>query len=544
MIFKRLLLFFGLTLFIGINLVYAHPLDISISVFDIDSQTDKISVSTYLHPFEVGYLLEKQENVKITDFNEIFQYKEVFFNYIQDSVLIKNNGDECEFVSANVPPKNEFEIMGEGLEVEYEMQCKNPLGIIDFKNKLFVDGFELQTNKMLFHKDGDFRESLFEKILTAKVTSDSFDFYNPGKNLNPDKDDDNDGLTNHEENLYFTDLNNPDTDFDGYSDKEEVDSGWDARNPIASPGQVQMVSPEEAKNKKLDAMLAESQTRIPVSKEEIKTEEVVTRKSQENDNNDLAVNLKQKNNAKYQIPVTSIHIPDKEGKPQASKFFGTKHLKYYLQKIQIALESGSFWAKFLVLFFAYILGFLHSLESGHGKSILISYLADYKKGLKDAFQFAGFMTFTHLIDVVVLGVVFKVFAMTNDIFGIIFIVQKWGVYILLTVSVLLMIKSIFNIEIPKFFKNGKALGIASGLAPCTIGWALMIAMLSIGQINWLVPVIVIFGLGIFSSLMLMSIIIVKLKTKLIKSSGKLARISSFVSAVLLFVSALVLMIEL
>jgi len=32
----------------------------------------------------------------------------------------------------------------------------------------------------------------------------------------------------------MTNLKITDTDFDGYSDKIEVDAGWDPRNPVAS----------------------------------------------------------------------------------------------------------------------------------------------------------------------------------------------------------------------------------------------------------------------------------------------------------------------
>lgn len=44
-------------------------------------------------------------------------------------------------------------------------------------------------------------------------------------------DDDADGLTNREEEIYGTDANNPDTDNDGYLDGEEVASGYDPTKP-------------------------------------------------------------------------------------------------------------------------------------------------------------------------------------------------------------------------------------------------------------------------------------------------------------------------
>lgn len=44
-------------------------------------------------------------------------------------------------------------------------------------------------------------------------------------------DNDNDGISNHdEENIYFTDANNPDTDGDGYDDKAELIKGFSPHN--------------------------------------------------------------------------------------------------------------------------------------------------------------------------------------------------------------------------------------------------------------------------------------------------------------------------
>jgi hypothetical protein len=55
------------------------------------------------------------------------------------------------------------------------------------------------------------------------------------------RDNDNDGLTNWQEDLYKTDPNNPDTDGDGYSDGEEINSG---RNPLVkAPGDMVFLYP-------------------------------------------------------------------------------------------------------------------------------------------------------------------------------------------------------------------------------------------------------------------------------------------------------------
>lgn len=185
---KRILLGL-LTFFAFTQNSRAHPLDISINVFDIDSKTEVLSVSTYLHPFEVGYLLNNH-NIEIASLADAYQHKTLIFEHILDHVKVKNEEKECEFISANLPPKSEFELMGDGLEVQYEIKCEDDLGIIEFSNNLFAEDFELQTNKILFYQDGNYKKTIYEKILTSKVINDSFDYNNPGKNLHPDQDTD------------------------------------------------------------------------------------------------------------------------------------------------------------------------------------------------------------------------------------------------------------------------------------------------------------------------------------------------------------------
>ena len=52
----------------------------------------------------------------------------------------------------------------------------------------------------------------------------------------PNKDDDNDGLTHSQEVALGTSDNNPDTDGDGTSDGTEVSAGTDPTDPTSKPG--------------------------------------------------------------------------------------------------------------------------------------------------------------------------------------------------------------------------------------------------------------------------------------------------------------------
>ena len=53
----------------------------------------------------------------------------------------------------------------------------------------------------------------------------------PGGSVDFSKDSDNDGLADELEKIYGTDLNNPDTDGDGFKDGEEVKNGYNPKGP-------------------------------------------------------------------------------------------------------------------------------------------------------------------------------------------------------------------------------------------------------------------------------------------------------------------------
>lgn len=541
-------LFFALIwVFAGSFTAFAHPLDISVSVIDIDTENQNISISTYLHPFEVGFLLEKI-GIQSKNLNEAFDHKEEIFKYIQDSVVIKNNGQLCNFVSANIPPKDEFEIMGDGLEIQYEAECIGEINILGFSNTLFIEDFELQTNKMIFFKNGALDKNIYEAILTSKVYNDSFDFNNPSVSLNAGKDTDQDGLTDSLElKSYFTSEKLPDTDFDGYSDKEEVDKGWDPLDPLPSPGQIKKNTIKENKDASFEYLINEGRPSPVVVEVE---KQKIPRKTGNNDTLKTSVvvdflSTSSENEDKKEFHVTSEESSSENSEVTGSTFFKTDRLKKYLIQIKALFDSDSFLAKLLIFVLVFSLGALHSLEAGHGKTILASYLLEEDKQLKDAGRFSAYLTITHLIDVIFLAVLFKVFSLVGDGYKYVSVIQKIGAYMLLLIAGFLLVRSIFPSLIKNPFKGkkGPALAIIAGLAPCTFGWAIMITTISLNKINWLIPMIIVFGLGIFFSLMILSVVVLKVKNRITQKSSNLAKYSSVISASMLFVIAVILTIN-
>ncbi len=547
-----IIIIFLFSFFLG-GAVSAHPLDITGSEIVIDSQTGEIEVSTFIHPFLVNLLLE-QEELPATKVEIIYDHPEVLTNYFQDSFYIKNGATKCKITSFNLPPKDEIEILGGGVELEVGLQCSSPIGRIEFLNKMFIEYSILQTNQTFFYNKGDVRNSIFEKILTAKIYSSSFDYNDPSQ-LVVEKDTDGDGLSDDEEEIYKTNKNNSDTDGDGYTDKEEIDNGWNSLEFKPSMGQKvrveKLIEPQVVIEKDVEDSSsareggfkeAEAVMQKEYKKGESKAQEAVDKKvitfEKLSKESKLAV-VEEIATSSDSIPITLESSDNDSG----AKYFKTGKLEKYLVKIKELFDSGSFFNISLIFIFIYFLGILHAFESGHGKSILISYLMEKERKISDGVKFSAFLSITHLIDVVILVVLFKVFSLVGESQKFIFLIQKAGAYILLAVALFYLVQNLLPKKSCRRYKSGGVLGIIAGLAPCTIGWALMIMIISIDKVNWLIPIIVVFGLGIFSTLVVFSYLIIKLKDKIIGDSERISKYAGIASSLVLLIIALTLIFK-
>ncbi len=553
-------------LFFCVPLTWAHPLDITATELHVLSGDKQIVAHTYIHPFLVGILL-KENNISYNTTDDYYNHKKVIVDYLNSRLTFKNNNAVCRISSVNFPLMDEFEIMGGGMEMDYNIDCSAEIAKLDFVNKLFIEYSDLQTNKMVFFKDGEMQtftkdgEDQMERIMTAKITSSSFDFKNTGNNNIRIIDTDKDGLGDDEEILYGTDLSIPDSDFDGYTDKEEVYNGWDPKDWKISPGQKEKVTVKEAEKRYNEHYGKKIEN---VQEEPIKTSDQI----QENPTTDTvedkinqplseglggksaeeeAENIKDEINGSStkEIVITSEEKSD-NSKSDSAKYFNTGRLQKFLEKIKLLFDKGDAWSLTVIFALIYVLGVLHALESGHGKSILISYLVEHDKGMKDAFLFSGVMTVTHLTDVIILSLVFKIFSVATDIYNYVNDIQRIGACILLAMGIYYLIKNFIpqrQYERWKSYKKAAWLGIIAGLAPCTIGWAIMVIMLSIGKINLIIPVIIFFGLGIWTTLLFFGFVVVKIKNKFISRLKGLTRVTSVLSALMLIIIAIVLLIK-
>jgi ABC-type nickel/cobalt efflux system permease component RcnA len=532
--------------------VLAHPLDISVSELNILPDSHQIKVSTYLHPYEGDYLLTNKNKFTLDKITDFYLHEETFFEYLKQNLTFKNNGGNCVFQEGDMPPKDEIEIVADGIQIDYTWLCKGSLDKLSFSNTLFIDDFSLQTNKMMFYLKGKYDKVIYEKVLTTKVYTDGFNLNSP-PNEDATKliDTDGDGLSDYEEGLYLTDPAIKDTDFDGYTDKEEVDNGWDARDPVPSPGQTMRVATDEARRKQTAywnskpmqqktntqptadvSALTDAPLRVDIATATPSSDALTAIGASSSSDDGMSTTTEN-------VAATSVNPV----KPSGAFFFQNERLKKILQMIKSLLNSPGLASKLLVFFPVFLLGFLHSLESGHGKSVLISYLVETERTLWDALKFSLTLALTDIAGVIVLGAGFEILFLSGSGYLYMNSIQTIGAWILLGLGISLLGRALFRYFQPwrklheEEHHHTVALGFLAGLVPCTSGWALILTVISLDQVKWMLPIVLIFGLGIFLFLVVLSALILKFRNVLAKKIPWIAKISPILSGTLIILVA-------
>jgi hypothetical protein len=373
---------------------------------------------------------------------------------------------------------DEISMLADGLLVESTMRCAKLAGDIVYSNTLFIEFFSLQTNHVDFYYGG---KVVHQKVLTKNLTQLTFNLNTPQSSL-PDSD--GDGISDVDERQYGTNPQRSDTDSDGYSDKEEIENSWDPLSLTSSPGQAQrvaavnnLVTPNTSSEISPDA----ATTSIPSVLENVE------------DRSSVATDA-----SSEEIVITNN--PSSDEVLYSSLQLGSG--KQYLDRIIELLSDDGWFAKIFLLVLAFTLGVIHSLEVGQGKSILASYLLQSRAKFSDALRFSSLMTATHVVDIVVVTILLQIFSLFTDIYLYANIIEYIGVVMLLGASMYLFGRSIYTYRHPHhcdhdhdYRRQGIWLGLIAGLAPCALGWTMLAAAVSLGQIGWLIPLIVAFAVG-------------------------------------------------
>ncbi len=130
---KKILIFLFILVFI--KETQAHPLDISSSFFSI--KENKVNATTYLHTYEVEYLLSKlwkpPENIM-----SYYKYEDIIKKYLKENIFFSNNWKNCNLDYQEVIKQEEYEIVDKWLQVNYIFSCEEKINswkIKKYKNK-------------------------------------------------------------------------------------------------------------------------------------------------------------------------------------------------------------------------------------------------------------------------------------------------------------------------------------------------------------------------------------------------------------------------
>jgi len=243
----------------------------------------------------------------------------------------------------------------------------------------------------------------------------------------------------------------------------------------------------------------------------------------------------------------------------------TGFLSYVTNTIASGLNEGDVLKILITMFFVFILGVLHSLEGGHGKIILISHLIDNNKGFLSGMLFSLFLSITHILDILIVGLIFYFLSSFFNFSDYIIQIQVISISILFGISLFMLTRAIIYIRKKKNVSGGEekllrlkmeknkskgklgtiGLAILSGLAPCPFGWAILMTIMSINKIQWVFPIILLFGMGIFFFLLVLSFVIVFFKRLSVnRLNNSVLRYMPLVSSLFLIIFSSYLLINL
>lgn len=167
----------------------------------------------------------------------------------------------------------------------------------------------------------------------------------------------------------------------------------------------------------------------------------------------------------------------------------------------------------LFIISAFVLGALHALEPGHGKSVMAAFVMGTDAELKDASLLGLTVVFSHVIVVILLGIA-SIFLMgalnvdkTHEIMSLV------GGIILMVVGLWIVRKYYsphhhheHSIDIKK---GVVAIGLSTGLIPCPAALAVLLFSIANNQLyNGLVYVLI-FSAGLAISITMLSVLFVK-----------------------------------
>lgn len=192
--------------------------------------------------------------------------------------------------------------------------------------------------------------------------------------------------------------------------------------------------------------------------------------------------------------------------------------------------SANFELNSLFIISAFVLGALHALEPGHGKSVMAAFVMGTHADLKDTVLLGLTVVFSHVVVVIVFAVI-AVFLLKNLDVNTTHDVMSIIAGIILILVGLWIIRKFYHPHHNHEHNNHKhnahehnidttnadttkgviAIGLSTGLVPCPAALAVLLFSLSNNQIYNGIVYVLIFSMGLAISITVLSILFVKSK---------------------------------
>lgn len=225
------------------------------------------------------------------------------------------------------------------------------------------------------------------------------------------------------------------------------------------------------------------------------------------------------------------------------------------------------------LLIAFVVGFLHSMEAGHSKTILASLMLRRDATIRQGLTYSVVFTITHIADILLFGAIFLVINSFVNVYSWVTQLHKYAAIILLWLAVYMLVKALLEMKKVKDHEkehmNGIAhdhghdhnhththefssklsfrrqlwIGFLTGLAPCVMGWSIFFVIVSTHTVWAVFPVILTFGMGIYVSLILTTVLVFAGKNTILKRFSFLSTWSPIISSGFLVIFSLLLLLS-